>query len=185
MAAFSSREVKIGAVAMVIGAAAIAWMITHPKRGSRLGGVAAPKLLDFTAHSGEASRPLRPPAELRIDEALDFQIEVKDRSYVYVLRWEASRLQLEWGHAVGQPPWEPGLYAPDWEPGMKGMRFQALGEARLYVVASPQPVHDVAVWTLPRVEQPGDHCAGCAVSSAVFTVKPAPGQPAAPLDGGL
>src|SRR5262249_15898515 len=139
-------------------------------QGDVYGPVRAPTLLELSVlHQGQ-KRPSRDGDTLWAGDAVDFQVEVKDISFVYVYSVQADVAKLDWGARADQSPWQEGVYARDVKTGKSGVSFGTVGDAALYVVASPLPIGDAPTWNLAALKGAATKCPRCGVTSASFRV---------------
>lgn len=169
----TSTQLKIGALLVVVAAAGITWMVTHKKGGtapSGFGDLKAPKLVDLRALGPSGERKLEGAPEVKLNEVLDFHVEVADPCFVYVFREQAGTVGLAWGHPLVEEAWNPGVYAPDWVDSRGGMPFQQTGTVRVFAVASPTPQSEAAKWTLETLENLKATCSQCGASALSISV---------------
>jgi hypothetical protein len=159
--AFSSLLTLFGGLA---AAGFLAWTVLRPSQ------IAAPGIVDVIAVGKDGlPRSLNGAASLRADEALDFHVELKAPSFLYVYRVVGDIATLE-SASPARTPFEPGVYAPEWnEEGAKGLRF-APGQARVYALASPIMLSTPAEWDGAALEHPQRLCAQCSTASVALTV---------------
>lgn len=170
-------RLKVGLVALVVVAVAIAWMLTRQSGTSALSGLGGdlrpPRLIELKAKSPAGERALSGSGkpEVKVDEVLDFQVEVPDQCWVYVFREQAGTTGLAWGHALIDEAWNPGVYAPEWVDSRGGMPFTQSGTVRLFAIASPTPLgEEVKSWDVATLENVKSRCSRCGVSTLEVSI---------------
>lgn len=164
---------RIALIAVLVAGAAIFWLVTHRAPGSRgfTGpSLQTPKLLKIVARSSAGERELQEGAELTTDEVLDFQIQVFDQGFAYVLRVDGDTVGLAFGQVAADEAWAPGVYAPEWADPRGGMKLSNAGKLKLYVMLSPLPLVGVSGWSADELENPLAKCPGCGVLATKFSV---------------
>ncbi len=166
----AATQRRIALVALGVFAVGMLFLITH-RKVPVLPPMSAPLLSELVAKHDDQTRPVKDGDTMRVGEALDFQIEVKEQCFAYVFSTQAGRTRLEWGAGGTEPAWEQGVYAPDWNAPKLGLELVSPGPMTLYVMTAPMPVSDVAQWDESALKAPQTRCPRCATAAVHFTVQ--------------
>ena len=167
-------QLRVGAVAFVLVAVAIVWMVTHRKGGSALPAIKAPHLIELKARGPSGERPLTDKPTVQTDDVLDFQIEIPEQCYLYVFRAQGGSVGLAWGHHLVDEAWNAGVYAPDWKDSRNGMPFNQSGTVKLFAIAAPFPLVGTDKWDLDALEDVKSQCERCGVTTVEIKVEEPP-----------
>ncbi|MBL8952841.1 MAG: hypothetical protein JNK82_18825 [Myxococcaceae bacterium] len=166
----------IGVIGALATALAIGWMVTHPKPqgGPGLTTAAPPRIGALKLVSATGASPLQPGDTLTTVDSIDFEVEVSDLCFLYVVTALNGNTVVQWSPEPSEP-WDKGVYAPTWsEENPQGLRFASAGDVELFLVSSPLPLKDVADWPRATLRAPGAKCPKCTVTTAKFSVVDAP-----------
>jgi hypothetical protein len=167
----AATQRRIALVALAVFAVGMLFLITHRRVPPAMTPIGAPLISELVAKHEDQTRPVKDGDSMRVGEALDFQIEVKEQTFGYVFSTQGGHTRLEWGAGALEPAWERGVYAPNWNAPKLGLELVAPGPMTLYVLTAPLPIADVAQWDESAVKDPRVRCPRCGVAAVHFTIQ--------------
>ncbi len=161
----------IGIVGFVAFAAAMAWMLTHRKAAPPAApGAGGPKLAALRAVNAGNVRNVKAGDTITTLESLDFEVEVSDLCFVYVVSAHNGETTVQWAPEPSEP-WDRGAYAPDWsKENPDGLRFPFAGDVELFLISSPSPLADIERWPPVVLSAPQPKCPHCTSTSVKLKV---------------